>query len=73
MPVPQPEQPSESESTKLDTPDPAQRFGAAAAEDAELADELTGDADGDLDQAESRFDDEQQGPVSTGTASPAAD
>ena len=73
MPDPKPEQPSASESTKLDTPDPAQHFGAAAAEDAELVDELTRDAGGDLEQAESRFDDEQRGPVSTETASPADD
>ena len=73
MPISQPEQPSESESKKLDAPDPAQHFGAAAAEDAELADELTRDADGDLEQAGSRFDEEQRGPVSTETATQADD
>lgn len=72
MPVPESKPSSDPEPTpeptELDRPDPAQRFGAAAAEDAELADELTREADGDLDQAASRFAEEQQGPVSTETA-----
>lgn len=51
--------------TELDPPDPAQRFGAAAAADAELADEVLEDADGDADAAASRFDAESRGPVGT--------
>ena len=53
---------------RLDRPDPAQQFGKAAAEDAELADRLTEEADGDLGRAESAFDEKSRGPVPTETA-----
>jgi hypothetical protein len=56
------------EPERLEPSDPAQQFGAAAAEDAELADRLTDEADGDLDQAEDQFDAAARGPVSTETA-----
>ena len=55
---------------RLDTPDPAQEFGKAAADDADLADRLTREADGDLERAESEFDDASRGPVPTETARP---
>jgi hypothetical protein len=54
---------------RLEAPDPAQQFGKAAADDAELADRLA-DATDDLDRAESEFDDARRGPVRTGTAQP---
>ena len=56
--------------TKLDIPDPAQQFGAAAADDADLADRLTDAADGDLRRAEEQFDDEARGPASTEKGKP---
>ncbi len=41
--------------------DPAQRFGAAAASDAVLADELLRETDGDVAAAESRFESLRKG------------
>ena len=54
--------------TRLDPPDPAQEFGAAAAEDAELADRIAEHTDGDVERAEAEFDAASTGPVSTETA-----
>ena len=54
---------------RLDAPDPAQQFGKAAADDAELADRVTRGT-GDVDRAESEFNDAQRGPVPTETAEP---
>jgi hypothetical protein len=70
-----PSDPTQDRSTdddgqQLDTPDPAQQFGRAAAADAELADRLTQEAGGDLDRAEAEFDDESRGPVPTETGHP---
>jgi hypothetical protein len=63
----------EGGSTPLEPPDPPQRFGAAAAEDAELADRLVEDADGDVDAAASEFEDASRGPVPTEKAHPGED
>ena len=52
-------------SQRLEPADDAQRFGAAAAADAELADRLLAETGGDADEAEPRFDAESIGPVST--------
>jgi hypothetical protein len=73
--VPESQQPSDDTrtddaATKLDRPDPAQEFGKAAAEDAELAERLTNEAGGDLERAASEFDDAARGPVRTETAHP---
>jgi hypothetical protein len=72
--VPESQQPSDDDradaATLLDRPDPAQKFGKAAAEDAALAERLTNEADGDLERAAAEFDDAAQGPVPTETAHP---
>jgi len=60
--------PNDETSRRLDPPDPAQKFGAAAAEDAELADRVARGRD-DAD-AEEAFDREARGPVPTETAHP---
>jgi len=50
---------------QTDRPDDPQRFGAAAAADAELADRVAGETGGDEDAAEARFEEQQQGPART--------
>ncbi len=64
------DRPSGDPTTRLDPPDRAQQFGKTAADDAETADRLTREVDGDLARAESAYDDEARGPVPTGTAHP---
>jgi hypothetical protein len=55
---------------RLEPPDPAQRFGKAAADDADLADRLERETEGDLGDAEAAFDDAKRGPVPTAAAPP---
>jgi hypothetical protein len=72
--VADPQRPSDQadgdDTTQLDPPDVSQQFGKAAADDAETADRLLRDADGDVERAESAFADEARGPVPTETAHP---
>jgi hypothetical protein len=56
---------------QLEPPDPAQEFGVAAAADAELADRIADDEDGD--RAEAKFEQESRGPVGTEKAHPRHD
>jgi hypothetical protein len=56
---------------QLEPPDPAQEFGAAAAADAELADRIAEDDDGE--RAEAKFAQQSQGPVGTEKAQPRDD
>ena len=48
---------------RLEPADEAQRYGATAAADAELADRLVAETGGDLDAAEARFSEEAEGPT----------
>ena len=56
------------DSIELDAPDPAQRFGAAAAADADLADRVI-DASDDDAEAEREFAKRSEGPAGTEKAS----
>ena len=56
---------------KLEPPDPAQEFGAAAAADADLADRIADDEDGE--RAEAKFAEQSRGPVGTEKAEPRDD
>jgi len=58
-----------TDTTQLDPPDPAQRFGAAAAADAEIADRVA-DASDDEAEAEREFAERSEGPVRTEKAPP---
>ena len=53
------------ETQPLEPADAPQRFGAAAARDAEVADRATDQAAGNERDAERRFDEEAEGPAET--------
>ena len=55
----------DDEQRRLEPADDPQRFGSAAAEDAEIADRAVADAGGDEEAAERSLEDSRRGPVRT--------